>query len=414
MPLLFLHGVSVRESEESWINSIDRNANFVKFVLEGLINNANSNKIFNPYWGGERFAWNQASIPKRKDESYGSDEELLLIFLSQLEKSGIPLNEIAEDRVVLTVARQVSLEQAIALLWSATFQDRLYEELTEEEAEELSSLAKRILNYLQENSHPKWLNSDDIENDLDFLFKLQKALEQWENEQNLLTTITEAKMEAYGVEDFFKPLEKSLRKVKRVVKDPGYKIYDWAREELQRNGISPFLGDVFAYLRHRGTPNKLGTIFTETKIFEKLEEAAQLSQSEEEPLILIGHSMGGNILYDIITSFKPELKVDMLVTVGSQVGLFAEMKLFLSSQEGFPVDPKKDRLPLPQNVNHWLNVYDPDDVLGYTVEGIFSDVEDHQFITHAWLSSHTAYFSCVPFYKWLGEKIREKLKIEES
>ena len=117
--------------------------------------------------------------------------------------------------------------------------------------------------------------------------------------------------------------------------------------------------------------------------------------------------MGGNIIYDILTSFTPGIEVDMLITVGSQVGFFEEMKLFNVSQKDFPSNPETDRLSKPDNITYWLNVYDEDDILGFAIEGIFQDVKDEPYSTGAWLNSHTAYFSYIPFYKWLSQKICE-------
>ena len=55
-------------------------------------------------------------------------------------------------------------------------------------------------------------------------------------------------------------------------------------------------------------------------------------RTPDDPLIIVGHSMGGIILYDLFTSYVPtlmnDLVVDHYVTVGSQVGFMQEMDHF--------------------------------------------------------------------------------------
>ena len=44
--------------------------------------------------------------------------------------------------------------------------------------------------------------------------------------------------------------------------------------------------------------------------------------------MIVGHSLGGVITYNILTHFAPEIAVDVFVSVGSQVALFEEMTLY--------------------------------------------------------------------------------------
>ena len=56
-----------------------------------------------------------------------------------------------------------------------------------------------------------------------------------------------------------------------------------------------------------------------------------------EPLVVLSHSMGGQIVYDLVTHFLPRLdryagvRIDYWAAAASQIGLFEEMKLFLAS-----------------------------------------------------------------------------------
>ncbi|RBL82836.1 hypothetical protein DDE05_34685, partial [Streptomyces cavourensis] len=88
------------------------------------------------------------------------------------------------------------------------------------------------------------------------------------------------------------------------------------------------------------------------------------------PLVVVAHSMGGNIVYDVLSHFRPDLTVDTLVTVGSQVGLFEELKLFGASRPEINGETG-GRVPLPPGLGRWINVVDHSDLLAYRVGPIF-------------------------------------------
>jgi hypothetical protein len=130
----------------------------------------------------------------------------------------------------------------------------------------------------------------------------------------------------------------------------------------------------------------------------------------QEPLIVVTHSMGGNIVYDILTHFAPELEVDAWISVGSQVGQFEEMKLFRASDPGI-VKPSKVR-GLKPHVKYWLNVYDPVDLFGFLAAPVFRDLdEDFLFRTGAGdLQSHGAYFKRPRFYREVFSRLERVLQ----
>jgi hypothetical protein len=128
-------------------------------------------------------------------------------------------------------------------------------------------------------------------------------------------------------------------------------------------------------------------------------------------LIVIGHSMGGNIMYDILSHFLPQLhpdtNVDLFVTVGSQVALFEELKLFAASDRSIPVNPQLDRVAKPSLVDRWLNVFDLNDVFAFTTEGVFGGTRDFHYSTgKGLLKAHSAYFILPSFHRRLAEQLR--------
>jgi hypothetical protein len=172
-----------------------------------------------------------------------------------------------------------------------------------------------------------------------------------------------------------------------------------------RHGINAvlgrFTGDVFRYVSGRGERGALGAI--PTIIATALERATV----PNEPLVVVGHSLGGVMTFDLLSYFRPDIKVDLFVTVGSQVSHFEEMSLFRSSDPAISAESGQ-RAPKPRNVDRWLNVYDPVDILSYACEGVFSEVKDlrHESKTHT-LHAHSAYFERDAFYARLRERIDE-------
>jgi len=174
-----------------------------------------------------------------------------------------------------------------------------------------------------------------------------------------------------------------LRKVaSAVVFDP---LADLARPQ-----VGFFLGDVFVYLR--GGPVRDAI---RAKVAEGL-LAAHAARAPGEKLVVIGHSLGGVILVDMLSSpegagLPQDLRVDALLTVGSQPGLFQALDL-ISPSGG-------EATPRPANVDCWFNVFDPIDPLAFRAEPIFSGVQDFMFDSIAGLAAaHTTYFKRPQFY----------------
>ena len=102
--------------------------------------------------------------------------------------------------------------------------------------------------------------------------------------------------------------------------------------------FSIFLGDAFVYLNRRrdgqGRPGAIPAL-----VIDKLRDmrANQLARANE-PIVLLTHSMGGQIAYDMVTHFLPsdpalaDIRIDFWCAAASQVGFFEEAKLFIASR----------------------------------------------------------------------------------
>jgi Thioesterase domain len=150
-----------------------------------------------------------------------------------------------------------------------------------------------------------------------------------------------------------------------------------------RNRIMPplslFLGDVFAWFRNRDA------------ILERVDDAVRPTLKHGPPVI-IGHSLGGVIAFEYC--LQADRDVELLATVGSQVGLFGELGVLhgtTSTSDG--------RFANPPRVRRWRNVYDRDDALSFCANPIFAGVTDIDVDTGApFPVSHSQYWTVPATY----------------
>lgn len=198
------------------------------------------------------------------------------------------------------------------------------------------------------------------------------------------------------------------------------RIIDSRRESLNAQ-VTLFLGDIFTYLDKRGTPEDPGEI---TKnLLNALSKAHKNQQkgNNQEKLIVISHSMGGQLVYDVVSYFLPkmsempentefqtsrgerftikdikDIRIDFWCAAASQVGLFQEMKLFRANSD--------TPIPFPdKHLNFWWNLWDDNDYLSFTAEPFFEDVFDDLYDSgKSFGKAHTAHFEQADFYKDLA------------
>lgn len=153
-----------------------------------------------------------------------------------------------------------------------------------------------------------------------------------------------------------------------------------------RNRIMPavslFLGDVLAWFRNREEIlNRVHTVV----------EAA----GTDGPLVLLGHSLGGVIAFEYCATSGRN--IDLLATVGSQVGWFGEMGVLRSS-----VVSGARKHALPPELHAWHNLYDPDDALSFLAAPVFGAVKDIELDTRApFPISHSEYWNLPDTYEKL-------------
>jgi hypothetical protein len=168
-----------------------------------------------------------------------------------------------------------------------------------------------------------------------------------------------------------------------------------------------FLGDVFVYIDARGDAAKPGAIVQ--RLLTDLDAAHASGIARREPLIVITHSMGGQLVYDAVTYFIPQsttfnhIKIDFWCATASQVGLFEELKLFrLKTPTKTP-----DKIPFPHaHLGVWWNVWDSNDFLSFTARDIFDRVDDEPYNSGLSLATaHSGYLHRPSFFRRLVRKL---------
>jgi hypothetical protein len=173
---------------------------------------------------------------------------------------------------------------------------------------------------------------------------------------------------------------------------------------LVRDSVRPavgwFIGDVFAYLNDSALRQRIRHVVRVEVL------KAWSARAANEPFILVGHSMGGVILVDMLADLASaglpqDLKVDCLFTVGSQPGLFQAVG-------GIGAAPQAgEKIPPRAWIGHWFNVFDPIDPLAFAAEPLFAGVEDLSFDSITGVASaHTTYFKRPQFYARFRARLR--------
>jgi hypothetical protein len=142
----------------------------------------------------------------------------------------------------------------------------------------------------------------------------------------------------------------------------GGKLNAYLRKSLMPS-LAEFLGDAFVY-----QSNQEGI---QGRLWEKVGEGAPgWGESEDRPIRVIAHSLGGLIAFDAALASAPkQLWIRNFITLGSQPALFH----VLHPRGGLPAyqpDPPA-KVPLPPSIRRWLNLWDPLDVLAFSVAKVF-------------------------------------------
>lgn len=384
MPIVFVHGVNNRDGEAYRENELARNALLREFVAPALGLPPDELDITSPYWGqfGVEFAWKMAVLPNPSDafESFGTDADA--------EARGRVAGLLAEQRSDgdIVAEAQRDFAAAVDLLYASA----LAGATSKEEARDLAHSYRLAAEYAERTPKPAWVATATPGNFADQLDHEAAASQE----------------ERFGAGGILGSLKEGVLRLFNAAPDAASEVAGRLLRKKLNATITRFAGDAFVYLARRGTQAAPGPIVTE--VMQALRNANAKRTAQDDKLVVIAHSFGGEILYDILTHFDAGLPVDCLITVGSQVGLFEEMKLYLASRPNVPPNPPTGRVPRPASVGCWLNVFDTNDVLSYRLEPVIDKVSDFHYDTgYSTLSAHGGYFLRPSFYRRMAARLSQ-------
>lgn len=426
MPLVFVHGVNVRHGDLYNRELAFRNRHFAEVLYPQLGKNIDEQSIYNPYLGdlGASISSDTPFLPRgnyemlwRKHLNQPGGNESELEMEAFIESSPTPL---------LDLARSQSFPGVIDLLW-----DLMDEELLQlgnshaEESKDNATMFQEMINYGQSAEGQELLAR--LKTDDELLHEIEEFLQNNTNKRLSKTSKTGvaklAKSAGNRLQKRFSELRDALRKQSKSLGERLKEDISHARLQLREKTVSTtakifnqplrnifhqqcalLIGDAFAYFSARGDMSKASPIAE--RVMADLRAAHQAKRDESDELIVIGHSMGGVILCDIVSCYGKDIPIDVLITVGSQFPLFADLNMFHG------ISPKERPVPRPSNVKHWINIFDPHDFLGYPASHIFSGVSDFHLPTYEiGASTHTNYFNRRSFYFQLARRLSDYVPV---
>lgn len=431
MPFLFIHGVNNRQGED-YERGIELRHKFLEQFTFPQLTFASGKKLrfLDPYWGkaGAVPRWQNRSMPNHGTANIPMGEGQKTI----LETAPINIDfRNGDPAALLKIARNAGIKAALDVL--------ILQFVKESEGidSELTSFALAAQAYCEVDNLPKWLS--EVETDEDFLFQLSQELKE---------SFPPAKTAnvPQGPNNFWQRVNETAGRLKNSFGDHTSELLVKAWREGIQNHATLFLGDAFIYFNERfvdaadESRPKVKEIDSETKknvpsyeefkltlkkekgktpgkipeiVLEDLFDAHESKTKDDPYLIVMAHSMGGNIIYDLCTDFlgpESELKIDLLITVGSQFSMFQEIDMF-NGVELPTIIEKETQISKPKNIISWINIFDKNDIFAYQATPVFSDVEDFEYETGfgGIGGPHGGYFRRFSFYDRLGKRILAKL-----
>ena len=360
--MVFVHGVATRSSPAYEVERRNREKLFQEVLFEGK-----SLNIRSPCWGDlvPKLSSDGKSFAKQGVQSFG--------IFGAGAVAAVPGNSIAE----LAAQRPATALDAIY----ATMVDQADQQHRELTKDDIAAF-KAAMPALADLAAPPNLPASATDEEL--IFNLKQAA---------------AGIASYGIGSWIEDAVTALADRARNTVSTG--IANAALDDINPL-VGRFLGDIFVYLKAGDVRDKIRACVRQPII-----DAYADAKAANEPFILMGHSLGGVILYDMLSSpqsagLPGDLDVAALVTVGSQPGLFEEMGLFEFSQAGAAGTPG------PSCVKVWLNIFDPIDVFGFRTTPMFAKPADYAFdLVTGLLSAHTTYFKRPQFYARMRARLHD-------
>lgn len=329
MPFIFIHGVNTRKTDEGFqVNIEARDAMVRRLLLNRLAERGDrfSNiEILNPYWGddGVDFKWKFATLPDVKtlehlgaeDASVPADLEFAETARSLATRDGKAprLEQLGAADGLLKAAAQKDLTRFLESVLSPILLSEM--RLADDGAMPpktqglLEALLAEVVYDVSvdpaaKNDVATATTDDEVMERLKLRTQARLEVLARRGRATPPPTTTDKPLESLGP-GWWEDLKEEVGEIFDRARDaPGrvasIPVLDWKRDRLHRN-IARFLGDVFHYLKERGDKAQPGPIAS--GLVDTIRSAPK--NHPDEPTIVMTHSMGGNVLYDILTYYAP-------------------------------------------------------------------------------------------------------------
>jgi hypothetical protein len=419
MPVLYIHGVATRDDWD-W-KSIEKK---LKTFVAPIISDDPGGVMIEPvYWGDVGVRFNRGGISRPKSRIVGAGPEqdvgemstgeraVLATELAPLLPESRPQANTLPEGVVASGFGEIGVERA-----------PLLKELPQDRQADVIAAAVEATSEDPTTRAELLAAAEAVLRDPNFLADLAGAA-TCEDETRILAdhldrAATGVDVIPQGAGGLARAVASRVDEgLRRTLSLPGY-VASALVAEFRRpinTRFATFLGDVFVYLNNRGKEGSPGEI--PRRFLDKLTEAHQAQKRRgDEPLVVISHSMGGQIVYDAVTHFLPkanpptDVRIDFWCATASQVGLFKEMELFL---EDTSKNPHKQLLTEAASfpgghLGYWLNVWDPNDFISFTTCEIIDAVLDESYESGmSLIGAHSGYTHRDSFCRRLAKHLRE-------
>jgi hypothetical protein len=401
MPIVFVHGVNTRNTEPGYDAGLLVITKFIQAHFAGVKFGGAALATLTPtfpYWGdlATRFTWDMASLPSGDIDALGPGVPDGLRPIVGVIVDGLKDPATGSKQPLLTLARERGLPQSVDIVT-----DRLLRQAAPADADRVAEFVVAARRYAEANPNPAWMAGLATDEQLLNLFvnEVQKgAAPAGVNALGGGFGAIVGSLAAAGAQIKQAVATAAGTVLNRTGDFASTKLLAWQRKPLNAT-LGRFFGDIFVYLDGRGTKAAPGAI--PTRLLNAFDAAK--AAAPNEPLVIIGHSLGGVITFDLLSHFRTDLVVDLFVTVGSQVSHFEEMKRFKSSD---PAVGPPNRAVTPANVRRWINVFDEVDIFSYACDKVFDRVLDFHYDTQTYtIKAHGAYFEQDRFYSRLRTRI---------